>query len=134
MPAYSFKKQFVSAVETGQKTITIRQTLRGAAKGKTAHLYYGLRTKQCRKIGEGVIEFAVSIRFEESESGKLVAIIAPDENNPLFRLKLEDGGLEKLAADDGFDSVEAMHAFFKQQYTLPFEGFVIAWNLKGAAA
>jgi hypothetical protein len=131
MPAYNFKKQFVPAVESGQKTITIRQTLRGAAKGKTAHLYYGLRTKQCRKIGEGVIEFAVPITLEETASGALSALIAPHLNNPLLRVQLEVDGLEKLAADDGFDSVEAMHSFFKEQYTLPFEGFVIAWKLKG---
>jgi hypothetical protein len=129
MPAYNFKKQFVPAVESGQKTITIRRTLRGAAKGKTAHLYYGLRTKQCRKIGEGVIEFAVPIKFYETTGGKFGAMVGTQEGST-HKAHLVCDGLQRLASDDGFDSVEAMHAFFKEQYTLPFEGFVIAWKLK----
>ncbi len=133
MPAYNFKKQFVQAVESGQKTITIRQTLRGAARGKTAHLYYGLRTKQCRKLGEGVIEFAVPIKFCETSTGKLVALVGTEQSST-HRAHLQCDGLERLAADDGFDSVKAMHAFFKEQYTLPFEGFVIAWKLNGRSS
>jgi hypothetical protein len=129
MPAYSFKKQFVPAVESGKKTITIRKTLRGASKGKTAHLYYGLRTKQCRKIGEGVIEFALPIKFYETSDGKFVALVGTEEIST-HKAHLVCDGLHRLALDDGFDSVEAMHAFFKEQYTLPFEGFVIAWKLK----
>lgn len=57
MPAYSFKEQFCEPVETGSKTHTVRALRTGksphAMPGDTVYLYYGMRTKFCRKLGEG---------------------------------------------------------------------------------
>ena len=54
MPAFNFKPQFAPLVESGKKTKTIRPTKRGNV-GDTAYLYTRQRTKNSRKLGEGVL-------------------------------------------------------------------------------
>lgn len=58
MPAYSFKEQFCESVQTGSKTHTVRALRTGKSRhampGDTVYLYYGMRTKFCRKLGEGI--------------------------------------------------------------------------------
>ena len=58
MPLLGFQEQFASLAEFGEK----RQTIRACRKdgrdpkvGGTLHLYTGLRTEQCRKLGEAVV-------------------------------------------------------------------------------
>lgn len=51
MPSYSFKERFVPMVKDGSK----RQTVRALRKnnpvpGQLAHLFYGLRTSNCKKL------------------------------------------------------------------------------------
>src|SRR4051812_30290134 len=56
MPAYSFKERFIPMILDGTKRQTIRKRrLKGFAKiGDTLYLYFGLRTKFCRKLGEEI--------------------------------------------------------------------------------
>ena len=54
MPLIGFKKEFADLVESGAKRQTIRAPRKRPIKvGDTLYLYTGLRTKQCRKLGEG---------------------------------------------------------------------------------
>src|SRR5678815_1735558 len=53
MPAYSFKERFVPMILDKTKRQTIRKKRKGQAKpGSTVYLYFGMRTKWCRKLGE----------------------------------------------------------------------------------
>lgn len=122
MPAYNFQKQFAPLVESGQKCQTIRKTNKGAKVGDTAYLYYGQRTKQCRKLGEGTITEIRSITI--LCTGLQQAIGAWVGN-----IWYEDRALNCLAQDDGFESGEAMVAWFADLYGLPFHGYLHKWTL-----
>lgn len=53
MPAYSFKERFVPWVLDGTKPHTIRDRRKHPARvGDPLYLYYGMRTKWCRKLRE----------------------------------------------------------------------------------
>jgi len=54
MPAYSFNERFVPMVVDGSKRQTIRAfRLRQVPRiGQKAHLFFGMRTKNCRKLVE----------------------------------------------------------------------------------
>jgi hypothetical protein len=56
MPAYSFQSRFVPFVEEGSKPQTIRARRKKgfAKKGDRLYLYFGLRTKWCRKLREEI--------------------------------------------------------------------------------
>lgn len=63
MVAFSFHKQFADMVETGIKRQTIRENPRGATSGKKLQLYYGQRTKQCRKLLDAICKRTVAINL-----------------------------------------------------------------------
>ena len=104
MVAYNFQKQFVPAIESGDKTHTIRKNGKRphAKTGSKLQLYYGMRTKVCRKIRDAVCVFAVPITIDVLES-TITEIRVGSE--------LVDD-LEAFAKSDGFESLEAMHQFW----------------------
>ena len=125
MPAYNFKKQFAEMVESGQKRQTIRKTDKGAKVGDTAYLYYGQRTKQCRKLGEGTITAVWPIDILLNSLGSpTVVITCPD----MTRFYTGDN-LDTFAKADGFQTGEEMVSWFEKQYGLPFNGFLHQWTL-----
>ena len=127
MPAYNFKKQFAPQVESGDKTCTIRATDKGAKVGDTAYLYYGQRTKQCRKLGEGTITGVWPITIWLTSLGKPLAEIQYPE---MFKPMLYFGyHIDNLAKQDGFQDADEMVSFFAKQYGLPFNGFLHKWTL-----
>jgi hypothetical protein len=68
MPAYSFQKQFVPFVESGEKTHTIRGKRKYPPKpGQPFYGYYAMRTKQCRKLIESKITRVGEIWILEHE-------------------------------------------------------------------
>ena len=112
MPALNFMKQFADAVESGEK----RQTIRAYRKdgldpkvGDTLYLYTGMRTKQCRKLGE--------VKCKSVE--------------PIY-LSWEGCDFtihqERWATNDGFDSFTHMLDWFEKTHGLPFEGLIIKWG------
>lgn len=113
MVAFNFQPRFADLVESGQKTQTIRKTLR-AKVGDPVHLYTGQRTKQCRKLGEGriVLIQAVEIRWQGIYFGN--AMLSGKEH-------------DDLAAADGFSSCAEMFDWFEKQHGLPFDGFLYKW-------
>jgi hypothetical protein len=67
MAAYSFKKQFIPYILDGSKTHTIRGKRKHPDKpGATFYGYYGMRTKQCRKLIEAPVLRLEDIRMERA--------------------------------------------------------------------
>lgn len=117
MPSFNFQKQFVDAVSSGHKCTTIRpQRKNPVMENQTAHLFTGLRTKHCIKIGVGKIALVREITIKER------AILV--DGQALYK-----GSCDKLAQTDGFENAEALVSWFKKQYGLPFKGILIEWDL-----
>ena len=116
MPMYNFQKQFVPAVESGEKRQTIRARRKNRPQvGQTAYLYTGARTKACRKLGEAEISFVAPVFILKDELAMGSATIR-DKNE-----------LQFIAKQDGFESWEAMRDWFKKTHGLPFKGDLIRW-------
>ena len=127
MPAFSFKERFIPLLKDGSKCQTIRLKRKGQAKpGDTIYLYYGLRTKSCIKIGEGICTMVEDIH------------ISPSGIITVNGLKLNMAQKNELAWNDGFrddsgnkgKSFEIMMRWWKQTHDLPFEGDLISWVKK----
>ena len=115
MVAFNFQKQFVEAVETGAK----RQTIRARARckpGDRLQLYYGMRTRQCRKIADAICTAVAQV---EIDNGR--ALIA---GQPV----LNPWSLGRFAELDGFQGYSDMLAWLEKTHGLPFCGFLIQWK------
>ena len=73
-----FQSQFAAAVESGEKTQTIRATrVYPIEKGDRLFLWTGLRTTQARKLGEGIVESAAPITIREGTLPRPAGPIIP---------------------------------------------------------
>jgi hypothetical protein len=105
MPLLGFKSQFAPLVESGTKRQTIRAKRRDGKDprvGETLYLYTGLRTKQCRKLGEEICKSVEEIIIDYNGinvSGKWLSISERDA----------------LAQADGFPSFQDMKKFFQKK-------------------
>lgn len=145
MVAYSFKQRFVKRIEVGLSSVSLsfdppakRQTIRAVGKrrhakpGETVQLYYGMRTKQCRLIGESTcISFeGVLLKWSEWSSYHTFDImeIEPGVWRRVGDLrKIED--LDQFAIDDGFDDFHDMKRFWAEMHgPATFEGVLIKWS------
>lgn len=146
MPAYSFQERFIPFLLDGSKDHTVRKERAGRSRharpGETLQLYYGMRTKWCRKIGEATCWTVLPIRITETDI--LVGGYYHTENGPgaqqdllFFPLPPEERGT--FAWKDGFrpecstathpvGSFELMLRFWKHTHQLPFQGVVIYWK------
>ena len=126
MPAFSFKKQFVPYVLDGSKRQTIRsRRKRATKKGDTLYLYYGLRTKSCKKLME------VKCRKVQKIYITWFGTVFIDGK------KLTDKKRDLLAYNDGFrhqgdpgrisNCSEIMLRWWTQTHSLPFTGSIIYW-------
>ena len=107
-------------VESGEKGQTIRKKRKYQTKpGMIAYLYTGMRTKNCRKLGTGMIRDVNDIKIVNDCRVVIDGVVFTDQE--LFYA---------LAKADGFSSWEAFVWFFETQYGLPFEGEIIKWELK----
>ncbi len=132
MPAYSFQGQFVPVIENETKPHTVRANRKDGKvpkPGDRLYLYYGMRTKQCRKIGEAVCSGVKGVTI--SDEGI--------EFHGLWGGPLVKPDCDKFAWKDGFrpegSTAETPGAafklllhFFKQTHELPFKGVVIYWK------
>jgi len=122
MPAFNFRKKFAEKVERGEKFQTIRKRRkdgRNPKAGQTAYLYFGMRTKACRKLGEGVITSAEPIYIDRN--GLFIDIVVGANYLGHYE-KVE------LSRADGFKSFHEMMQWFEKTHGLPFYGFLIKWN------
>jgi hypothetical protein len=132
MPAYSFQKQFCAPVEKGTKTHTIRGKRKNRPKpGQTFYGYYGMRTKQCRKLLQSTITRVQDIRIEVASlytdyiAGEHVILARP--RIVIDGEELADDEMETLARRDGFSDLRAMMMFWPKE-VLPFIGDIIHWR------
>lgn len=119
MPALNFQSQFAQAVESGDKRQTIRAPRkdgRDPEPGDLLHLYTGMRTKACRKIGERRCRKVMPVVIDFN-SVRL--------NGDSFLLT---EARETFARADGFEDWTAMRQWFEKVHGLPFRGFVICWE------
>ena len=152
MPAYSFQERFVPMVCDGSKTQTIRRRRKKgfAKKGDRIYFYFGMRTKWCRKLGEGICVKVQTIMIGTDSiirlwDGRLDDFEIENMMNsmPGCRLPhqiLNNHQQDAFAWNDGFrpggstkedpgSAYELMISWWKQTHSLPFIGDVIFWEL-----
>jgi len=123
MPAFNFQKRFAEKVESGEKKQTIRARRkdgRNPRVGQTAYLYFGMRTKSCRKLGEDIITSVEPITIERNGPAFV--------NVTTYRGYLGYFEKEVLANEDGFSTFTEMLEWFETTHSLPFYGFLIKWR------
>lgn len=141
----------------GSKPHTIRKRRKKgyAKKGDTLYLYYGLRTKQCKKLREEICTGVYTIIIDVNSNNEIVILLYTRVNDNDINYT-DDGKLiitnmfydrqvivkeeaALLAWMDGFRpdgsikenpgiSSEMMLDFFKKEHGLPFIGDMIFWN------
>ena len=125
MVAINFKPAFAGAVATGTKRQTIRPTQRCEI-GDRLQLFTGMRTKRCRKLGEGICTGVAAIRLEPHHALPVRVQLAGEW--------LPQSLIASIAKQDGFASVTYFAAFFETLHGLPFDGFLHQWRLIGGEA
>jgi hypothetical protein len=143
MTAYSFKSRFVDPIKCGlglpvddigalvrPKLQTIRAIgrRRHARPGETVQLYTAMRTKQCRKIGDGRCVRVDPIRIHV-EGGRIA--ICPGTPDKRAFDKASD--LDSFAQRDGFADWADMREFWREEHgdlkrLGPFVGVIILWS------
>lgn len=125
MPALNFQTRFVSAIESGAKSQTIRPERKRPIKvGDNLILYTGQRTKDCRKLGEAVCVAIHGIEFSETE----LAYTHISTDGLRYYAMAGDPRTDIWAGNDGFENFTAMREFFRGRYGLPFKGVKIIWQ------
>lgn len=118
MVAFNFKPQYVDAIESNIKCSTIRQKLR-AKVGDSLQLYVGQRTKNCRKIKDTTCIGTAKIQINEQQLYILTEVKGICIPNPIDI---------PFFAQEGFKNAEDMRQFFREQYGLPFTGYLVTWE------
>ena len=115
---------FIDKILSGEKRQTIRRASpkwQNVLVGDRLTLYTGLRTKQCRKLGEAVVESITPIMIDTECDNVAV-------ETPLGDFNLDLPALNDLVARDGFDSNDEFFKFFCLNYKVGrFKMFVIRW-------
>lgn len=127
MPALNFKKEFAEDVEWGHKRQTIRAPRKDgrahANVGDTLKLYTGMRTGQCRLLGQATVT-RVDVIWMDAVSMKLngrqVYSTLTSRHDPQTD--------NEFAQADGFDGFTEMADWFRDVHGLPFQGVVIYWD------
>lgn len=120
MAALGFKGRFVDLILDDKKKQTIRNFRKYPIKpGETLYLYYGMRTKQCKKLKEvtcrNVHEIVITKRG-------ITLYLNGDR-----KLKSTVDNLNQFAIADGFVSWEEMKLWWTMTHELPFTGQLIQW-------
>lgn len=127
MPALNFQRRFADDVELGIK----RQSARAHRVDGRAHckvgdvlkLYTGMRTKQCRLLGEADVISVSSIEIFGTEmkiDGHLL--------HATLHSRDDEQTDNEFAKADGFESFMDMADWFQNTHGLPFKGVVIRWS------
>ena len=118
MPALNFKPEFAAAVEAGTKLQTIRSMTCFKVGDEIRLTKYLGPTCFMHKIGDGIIESVEPIMIDYNVmcllSGKFMF---QDERDLIINA-------------EGFKGAIPFYEFFKENYGLPFEGYLIKWRLK----
>ena len=116
---------FIDKILSGEKRQTIRRAgfkWKSVKVGDKLTLYTGLRTKECRKLGEAFVESITPIMIDTECDNVAV-------ETPLGDFNLDLPALNDLVARDGFDSNDEFFKFFCLNYKVGrFKMFVIRWT------
>lgn len=130
MVALNFKAEFVAVIDGGEKCRTIRSVRKNGnpEAGKPLQLYTGMRSSACEKIRDATCTRVRPVTIDHMgvilDGRRLYAGDAP-----AFQ-----GGVDPehydgdFARADGFNSFPDMLEFFREQYGLPFSGYLIEWK------
>jgi hypothetical protein len=114
----------------GSKSQTIRANRKGrqghAKRGDTVYLYYGMRTKWCRKLGEAICMVTADIRITQDGDIFVNNLKVPDDEKNAFAWR--DGFRPQEPTSNSFASFGLMMRFWEQTHSLPFEGKIIQWT------
>ncbi len=125
MPAYNFQARFADLVESGAKRQTMRKSARGAAQGRPAYLFTGMRTKNCRRLGWGVITHVSAIEIREAD-GAFSAILYGYRG--LAEICLKGADFDEFARQDGFNDGNDLMIWLDKNYkSRAFSGCLIEW-------
>lgn len=137
MPAYSFQKQFVEKILSGEKPHTIRRRRkRATVPGDQLSLYTGMRTKSCVLVASVPCTKVEPIRFYLDRSE--MWIWSPEQPGDLHYSEVEEIGsfrlmtaeeVNAIARADGFEDVYDFFDFFKQYKSDYLDDFeIIHWD------
>ncbi|WP_425072561.1 hypothetical protein [Sagittula sp. S175] len=129
MPALNFQERFAPDVESGIKRQSMRKP-RADGKphckvGDTLKLYTGMRTQQCRLLGEARVTRIATVKIDQTgmklDGERLFACLhSRDQLDPTDN---------EFAEADGFESFADMRDWIEETHgPLPFEGVVIYWS------
>jgi len=129
MPAYSFKERFVPLILSGAKKQTIRKKRKGQAKpGDPLYLFYGMRTKWCKRLLNTTCTSVRTIVIKRTGSvyinGRKLTEIEKDElayNDGFSPETLQDVRINKKGC------FALMFRWWNQTHELPFKGDIIYW-------
>ena len=122
MVAISFQKRFAPPIIAGDKRQTIRaERKRPIRPGQLLHLFTGMRTKHCRRIGVATCTAVLPIWID------FVMDTVTIFKRPMLS---EMAALDTFAVRDGFRDWRDMHAFWqpKDEGVLSFHGVLIEWD------
>ncbi len=122
MPSLNFQSRFADDVEAGRKRQSIRAKCRFKV-GDTAHLFTGMRTKQCRRLGKGIVTDVLPVTISRVETARYSKPVVTVDGRELAL-----SAAHMLAMDDGFTRLGEMEQWFAQQHGLPFAGWLIKWD------
>lgn len=131
MVAYSFKKQFGPPILAGTKAQTIRaERKRHARPGEMVQLFTGMRTRQCRRLGESRCIEVLPIRIELPRERRVPEVMVFTPSGDLARHYMTGRALENFARADGFRDFDDLHAFWAAEHpgVLTFNGVLIRWQ------
>ena len=121
MVAFNFHPMFEADIAAGRKLSTIRKTMRCKI-GDKLQFYVGQRTKDCRKIGEGVCIGIAHIHVN------LPCGTPWEIKGSIGRVLVSSN----LALQEGFSGGVDFLAFFQKKYgDNPFVGYMHVWELAG---
>ena len=128
MPAYSFQERFIPFLLDESKRQTVRKerarTAGYARQGSTIYLYYGMRTKYCRKIGEGICTEVWPITITEDS----VYVSGLKLDHPDLFAWCDGFRPEGTTISNPSGAFDLMLRFWRQTHELPFQGVVIFWK------
>jgi len=149
MVAYSFKERFIEPIRRGlvspypdtngvrpkRQTIRAVGRRRHARPGDILQLYYGMRTKQCRRIGVARCSTVDEVRILFDTSALRQYVIASIETvetsgSRTHRLYQTVRELNSFALSDGFPDYYAMSRFWLHEHGRleRFDGLLIRWD------
>ena len=120
MPALGFQAWKAEKIECGLSSQTIRAQRKDGRRpcrvGDRLTFYRGLRTRACRKIGEGVCTFCLPIQIDDGDRVRVAGKLP------------YSACAHSIARADGFATTAEMVEWFRDTHGLPFVGWVIGWK------